>query len=743
MDWFIQQMYRADSKMQSMRGDKVDSKKLPVSEQERALAEQNWNAYIRARDNGHTDWVKIARRCDAYYSGDQWEQNVVDQLDAELRPHLTINQSSATINAVLSEHVRTRQEISFAPRGRGATQEVADALAFVSKQVQYNNKSKWVEQDVVADGLIQDRGYFDIRIDFSDNIQGEIREVARDPLDVLLDPAAKDYDPSTWSEVTTTRWLTPDEISVMYGEGKAALLRDRAATYRFSNDSIEFDTGTRSYGDTEQNSYIYTDADMATVRRIRVIERQWKKLSRRSFFVDPEEGDMRPVPDNWDAARVLAFAQKYDLEILERPERRIRWTCSADDVLLYDDWSLYNRFTIFPFFPYFRRGKPTGLMRHLISPQDMLNKITSQELHVVNTTANSGWIFEQGSLINMDADDLERIGAKTGLVLEYKRGTTMPEKIQPNQIPSGLDNIATKAQIYFHHISGLPETFVGGSSREISGVAVEQLNQAGAGTLDVVWDNLAKTQRYRAEFYLELMQQWYTEHRLIRITELDEDGRPQERTLEINKPDEESPEGQILNNLSLGEYEVTAVSMPAHETQQDTVFAQAIQLREAGIAIPDFVLIENSRLPNKREISELVKKLQNMADPTPEEVQMHLMQQQLTLQEQQARVSGLLADAKYKEAQAEAVLAKADAATQSMALEAQKEGARMRVELEKMQATLQQAIMDIQARLAIAREKSDTLRYQAQLDSMSKRTSKLLDLANRAQERRNRPPNGR
>ena len=51
--------------------------------------------------------------------------------------------------------------------------------------------------------------------------------------------------------------------------------------------------------------------------------------------------------------------------------------------------------------------------------QEQLNKISSQELHIVNTTANSGWIVESGSLSGMTADDLEEHGAETGLVLEY------------------------------------------------------------------------------------------------------------------------------------------------------------------------------------------------------------------------------------------------------------------------------------------------------------------------------------
>ena len=70
-------------------------------------------------------------------------------------------------------------------------------------------------------------------------------------------------------------------------------------------------------------------------------------------------------------------------------------TVTADDVVLDDDWSIYRSFTIVPFFPYFRRGNPFGPVDNLIDPQNLLNKTSSQELHIVNTTANSGWVIQK------------------------------------------------------------------------------------------------------------------------------------------------------------------------------------------------------------------------------------------------------------------------------------------------------------------------------------------------------------
>jgi hypothetical protein len=742
-DKFIDRLFGAEDKREEEVRDFT-----PQSEKDVKAATENWAAYERSRDAGHSDWVEVARKCDNYYNGDQWEADIVDQLDAQNRPHITVNQILSTVNQVLGEHIKTRQEITFKPRGKGATEQAATALSSVIKQIQYNNHSQWNEQQVVADGIIEDRGYFDIRIDFSDNTMGEIREVIRDPRDILLDPGAKEYDPATWKEVITTRWLTPDEIEVLWGTDKADRLRMRqGATARLSYDSINFEMPTATFGgnDLPAGTLDETDDDFTKVHRIRVLERQHKKFALARFFVDKEEGDKRRVPENWEEQKVQDFAFEHDLELVSNPQLRIRWTVSADDVLLEDDWSLYERFTVIPYFPYFRRGKPHGLVRHLLSPQDMLNKISSQELHVVNTTANSGWVFEEGSLVNMDANELEEIGARTGLVIEHKRGTERPEKIPANEIPSGLNHIAQKAQVFFRQVSGLPDGFMGTSTREVSGTAMSAQKGAGSQSLEVIFDNLAKTRQMRAEFMLELIQNWYTETRLVQVTELDMDGRETDTSTTINdrEVDNEGVE-TILNDLTVGEYGVIVVAIPHAETEADTIFSQALEMREAGVTIPDWVLIENSRLPNRNEVSEIVKKMQGAAEPTQQELEIAQKQQMLQLATQEAQVRVLSGKAAESEARATLLLAEAKNEESAPLREMQIAGAESRMQLDAMADKLKSEREAIEARLAISAQKADTERFGIQAESLTKRLSTVskqqTDLAKIASQPRASSP---
>ena len=49
---------------------KADKPKKRLSKAKQfQLARDQWNAYTRARDNGHQDYIAIAKRCDAFYRG--------------------------------------------------------------------------------------------------------------------------------------------------------------------------------------------------------------------------------------------------------------------------------------------------------------------------------------------------------------------------------------------------------------------------------------------------------------------------------------------------------------------------------------------------------------------------------------------------------------------------------------------------------------------------------------------------
>ena len=638
---------------------KKPKQKLTKAE-ELTLAKSQFNAYTRARDNGHEEYIEMAKKCDRYYRGDQWDEFDIQELDDQGRPALTINTILPTINAVIGEQSAKKADIQFKPRG-GGNQEIADVLTKVYAQIADNNKLDWVEAQVFQDGVIQDRGWFDVRVDFDDHIMGEVRIEAKDPLDILIDPDAKHYDPKTWNEIFETKWMSIDEIEEVYGQEKADKLRLLAETgATLGADSMDYEE--ERYGDTEHETYGHqypSDPENArALRSVRVIERQYYQLKDCMFYVDPVTGDKRQVPYAWGKKKREDFADTYGLDIIQKKMRKVRWTVSADTVILFDDWSPYNSFTLVPYFPYFRRGKPFGMVRNLLSPQEQLNKISSQELHIVNTTANSGWIVESGSLSGMTADDLEEHGAETGLVLEFNRGSNPPAKIPPNQIPTGLDRLGQKAARNIKEISGISDAMLGQDSPEVSGVAIQAKQNRGSTMLQVPLTNLAKTRQNLAHRILDLVQTYYTEERIIQITDESDPFKPRV-PMRVNQM---TPEGSVINDLTVGEYDVIVGTAPARDNFDEMQFAEAISLRQVGVPIPNDLIVEYSHLSRKADVAERIRQLEGTAPPTEEQAQLRQFQAEAAIRQTQLEIAKLEAEVQRLTSEAALNTAKAQSA---------------------------------------------------------------------------------
>jgi hypothetical protein len=465
---------------------------------------------------------------------------------------------------------------------------------------------------------------------------------------VLLDPDGCEYDPDTWKSVFVTKWLTADDIRVLYNkeDGDYLAVKDKSA-YAYGYDSIDAMRGTFA-----SNSVRNAEAGNEH-RRIRVIERQYRKLRVAKHFVDPVTGDTREIPADWEDARIAQLAQAAGVKVIKRPVVSIRWTTTAEDVVLYDDWSAYKHFTVVPFFPFLRDGATIGLVENLLDPQDLLNKTTSQELHVVNTTANSGWKVKRNALANMTIDELEQRGAETGLVVELDDVSNL-EKILPNQVPTGIERLGMKGDQYIKDISGMGDSVRGLDRADVAAKAIEAKQIASLVNLATPLDNLTRTRHLLAGRILNLVQTYYTEERLLNIVGT---GPEQQATeVAVNQYDENL--GRIVNDLTVGEYGVVVVTAPARQTYEDAQFEEALRLRsELGVSIPDTFMVQYSHLSKKTELLKIL-------EGTPESQQYEQQLQQIELEERAAAAADLRASAKVKEAQAVLALVRARGAAE-------------------------------------------------------------------------------
>ena len=693
-------------------------------------ARSQWSQFKRNFDNGHDKFVKNARLYDAFYQGKQWSEDDLKKLSEAKRPALTLNMILPTINTVLGEQINTRVDIAFKPKRTG-TQAIADALTKVALHIRDNNNFQWQETQVFQDGLITGRGYYDVRMDFDEDVRGEVKIRSLDPSEVVLDIEGKEYDPATWRQVFTYSWQTLDDIKETYGQKYADKLRHLGINgQHYGRDSIVLDEVRDTFGDTDSTLDHYNvdqgEGDK-TIRSIRVVERQHRMAHMQKFFVDYRTGDMSPIPESWEEDKILQVQSQFGLGIIKKMGSKIRWTITADSVVLYDEWSLYDDFTVVPYFAYFRRGKPFGLVENLISSQEQLNKTSSQELHIVNTTANSGWTYEDGTLVNMDEHELAQRGAETGLILVHSRGSQAPQKISPNQIPTGLDNISKKANQHIRQISGVNDAMLGDSRADVSGVAMQEKQARGQVQIQVPLDNLAKTRNLVGSRILKLIQKFYTEERVYRITN---ETRPElgEEEMVVN---EMAPDGSILNDLTIGRYDVVITTLPSRENYDETQFANALQMREMGVMVPDHIIIEHSSLERKHEIAELLKQMGGFMPPTEEEQQMMQWQQEMQMKATELELGKLESELGEIQARAQLQMAKADQISGEDEIKIAELQSKIGLKREEMQMRIQLALLSSQnqknatgAKMLMESARLDTQKAVAQMQTAAKSKEK-------------------
>ena len=181
---------------------------------------------------------------------------------------------------------------------------------------------------------------------------------------------------------------------------------------------------------------------------------------------------------------------------------------------------------------------------------------------------------------------------------------------------------------------------LGMDSPEVSGVAIQAKQNRGSTLLQVPLTNLAKTRQYLAESILKLIQSFYTEERVIQITDEEDPYKPS-KPMRVNQM---TPEGIVINDLQIGEYDVVVTSAPARDSFDELQFAESIALRQAGVPIPNDMIVEYSHLSRKADIADRIRRMEGTAPPTDEQIQLQQFQAEAQIRSTQLELAKLEAE---------------------------------------------------------------------------------------------------
>ena len=597
--------------------------------------------YTRA-SAGMSEWATLAKTCVEFFEGKQWSKEALAKLESEDRPAFKFNKIRPLVRLVLGYFGNHRNDAKILPGYDGTgSQNVAECLTRICKVTAEMNQESFVDAEVFLDGLLGGRGFIDTRMVFENNELGEIQVKAQDPHSIKLDPDADEYDLNTHSFIMQDRWVTIDEIQFTYGNDAAGLVAPLigARTYMGGVPSSIMDisediTPWRTFGGSrgDINPYFPIDSYLANAydparKSIRLVDCQHHIRVMQKCFIDLETGAREAIPESWDEQKiknVLAWTEaKYrslgqanPLRVAVRPMKRVKWTTMVGDLVVWNDWSPYETYTLTGYFPYFRRGKTSGMVEDLLDPQREINKRRSSQIEVVTRTAHSGFMYHTRGVTEEQKENIERNGAVPGINIEWQGEPHMkPERIQPAAPPMAMERLESRATDDLREISGINEAALGQLDHVESGRALEARQRQAVIAIQPFMDNFSRTKELATRKKVELIQNHFTEQRVFRV--FGDNGKD-----EIVTINHKTAAGEIINNVTEGRYSIVVDEQPLSASFLSAGLDDLISLVEKQILplTPTVknAIIDASAIPQKQAIkSEIEQASQQQAPPDP------------------------------------------------------------------------------------------------------------------------------
>lgn len=309
-----------------------------------------------------------------------------------------------------------------------------------------------------------------------------------------------------------------------------------------------------------------------------------------------------------------------------------------------------------------------GEVRHLIDPQDEINKRRSKALH---QSVSRGVIATEGAVA--DVNKARRELAKPDFYIEVTPGAEKFEIVDGQQLVAGQAALLQDAMNYVAQ-AGANDALRGtGSTTTQSGRAIEAQQAGGLVEFGDLGDVLRRMDTRSFRMIANMIKQFWTAEKWIRIT--DDEMAPQWAGLNVPKVDEETGEpianeyGEPVldNDVAQLDVDIIVSDAPDAVTLDGENYQAFIDLMGAGLPPPLLKLaIEmNPSLSAKRKkqmidlLDQLIQPPQQPADPMAEQMKA------IALAKEEADIENKHADTANKKASAFKSVASGEAALRS------------------------------------------------------------------------------
>jgi len=455
--------------------------------------------------------------------------------------------------------------------------------------------------DAFHGALVTGMNLLQVWVDYrSDPISGDIKVDNCSYNSFLIDPYFKKLDFSDCNAIWKRSFLSKRECISLLPERDSDILSLQTKDAR--DGKFEYLPENHNCGPKDLLSYD---------------EFYYKDYRTQKMLVDTQTGESMEWKSE-DKDSLDQFLRMYpQITILNQEIPTVKVAIVVQNTVMYDGPNPIgvDKYPFVPVVGYFNPSisyfdkRIQGVVRGLRDAQYLYNRRKVIELDILESQVNSGIKYKENALVN--PKDVFLSGQGKGLALKSDAQMSDVEQMMPPQIPPSMFQLSELLGREIQEISGVNEELLGSAMDDKAGVLSMLRQGAGLTTLQNLFDNLDYSQKLLGKIILGIIQTNFTPGKVKRIIA-------------------EEPSPQFYHK-AFGKYDAAAEEGLNTTTQKQMQFAQLLQLKEAGIPIPDDVLVNAATIQNKKELTDAMEKAQQ------QQQQMAQMQMQATMQEQQAR----------------------------------------------------------------------------------------------------------
>lgn len=509
---------------------------------------------------------------------------------------------------MVSGHQRQNRKSTIVVPLENGDQETADQwtkilMGIYKREGVYETISEAFHQGACITGL----NLLHVYLDWSqDPVNGDVKVDNCGYSTYFIDPYFKKKDLSDASFVWKRSYVSHEAATQLLPEENyeaiMALPGNRAG---IGSPDGKFNYMQEAYGQTQQNLLAYD-------------EYYYRSYREQILAVDKRTGDTLDITgqDNLD----IEFFKEMNPEV--RVEKRkvptVRLCIMVQGKVFYDGpqpsgidrlpfigvMGYYN-----PMLPYFY-SRIQGICRSLRDPQMLLNRRIILSADAAESSVSSGWIFKEGAVL--DVKHLFQTGQGRVIPLKEEAAMTDIQQIAPPNLPPYFFQLQETFSKELNLVSGINEELMGMASDAKAGITEVLRQGSSLVTLQPLFDQLDFAQNQLGELIMDVVRNNYTPGKIKKLLE----------------GEEPAP---LFYNKAFGKYHCAVELGFNTVTQKQMQFAQLLQLKEMGVALPDVSLVEAATIQNKTRIMEQIQQQQEMQQ------QVQMAQQQLQMQDLQTR----------------------------------------------------------------------------------------------------------